>query len=111
MIVFNGSETQFHHLSTLYNLPYIENTQLKPSPVHNILSISFIRSLAWKEHFISLFKQASKNLNVMKNLQNFFTPHYLHFVWVLFDPVCYGLHITDVFPPTNGKIKSKKSQI
>jgi hypothetical protein len=79
MVVFNASKTQFLHLSTRQNLPhnyniFFENTQLKPSPLLNILGVSFSRDLSWKDHIISLSKSASKRLGVLRRLQNFFTP-------------------------------------
>ncbi|KAL7630273.1 UNVERIFIED_CONTAM: hypothetical protein RMT77_019583 [Armadillidium vulgare] len=79
MVVFNASKTQFLHLSTRHNLPhnydiFFENTQLEPSSVLNILSVSFSRDLSWKDHITSLSKQASKRLGVLRRLQNYFTP-------------------------------------
>jgi hypothetical protein len=79
MVVFNAAKTQFFHLSTRRNLPHnynisFENTQLKPSPILNNLSVSFSRDLSWKDHIISLSKSASKRLGVLRLLQNFFTP-------------------------------------
>ena len=53
-------------LSRISNLPhnydFFENTQLKPSSVLDILVVSFSRDLSWKDHIISLSKQASKSL-------------------------------------------------
>ena len=79
MVVFNASKTQFLHLSTRQNPPhnyniFFENTQLKPSPILNILGVSFSRDLSWKDHIISLSKTASKRLGVLRRLQKFFTP-------------------------------------
>ncbi|KAL7645480.1 UNVERIFIED_CONTAM: hypothetical protein RMT77_003866 [Armadillidium vulgare] len=77
-MVFNASKTQFLHLSTRHNLPpnyiFFENTQLKPSSLLNILGVSFSRDVSWKDHITSLSKQASKKLDVLRRLQNFFTP-------------------------------------
>src|ERR1700755_3649759 len=78
MVVFNASKTQFLHLFTRHNLPYnyifFENTQLKPSSVVNILGVSFSCDLSWKDHIISLSKQASKRLGVLRRLRGFLTP-------------------------------------
>src|ERR1044072_9071220 len=79
MVVFNASKTQFLHLSIRQNLPhnydfFLENTQLRPSSVLNIIGVSFSRDLSWKDHITSLSKQASKRLGVLRRLQNFFTP-------------------------------------
>ncbi|KAL7637445.1 UNVERIFIED_CONTAM: hypothetical protein RMT77_012173 [Armadillidium vulgare] len=49
-----------------------ENTQLKPSSVLNILGVSFSSELSWKDHIISLSKQASKRLGVLRRLRSFF---------------------------------------
>src|ERR1700755_775199 len=78
MVVFNASKTQFLHLSTRHNLPhnydsFFENTQLKPSSLLKIVFVSFSYDLSWKDHIISLSKQASKRLGVMWRLQHFFT--------------------------------------
>ncbi|KAL7630555.1 UNVERIFIED_CONTAM: hypothetical protein RMT77_019253 [Armadillidium vulgare] len=62
MVVFNASNIFF------------ENTQFKPSSLHNILGVSFSRDLSWKDHITSLSKQASKRLGVLRRLQYFFTP-------------------------------------
>ena len=82
MVVFNASKTQFLHLTTRHNLPdtyniFFENTELKPSPVLNILGVSFSRDLSYKDHIVSLTKQASKRLGVLRRLRNFFTPSQL----------------------------------
>ena len=79
MVIFNASKTQFLHLTTRHNLPntyniFFENTELKSSPVLNILGVSFSRDLSYKDHIVSLTKQASKRLGVLRRLQNFFTP-------------------------------------
>src|ERR1700755_1679930 len=79
MVAFNASNTQFLHLSTRHNLPHnydilFENTRLKPSSVLNILGVSFSRDLSWKDHIISLSKQPSKRLGVLRRLRRFFTP-------------------------------------
>src|ERR1044072_2152719 len=103
MVVFNASNTQFLHLSTRHNLPHnydiffentqlksssllnklcvafsrnlsFENTQPKPSSVLNILGVSFSCDLSWKDHIISLSKQASKRLGVLRCVRGFFTP-------------------------------------
>src|ERR1044072_7370208 len=79
MVVFNASKTQFLRLSTRHNLPhnydiFFENKQLKPLSLLNILGVSFYRDLSWKDHIISLSKQASKRLGVLRRLQYFFTP-------------------------------------
>src|ERR1700755_603917 len=93
MVVFNASKTQFLHLSTRHNLPYnydifFENTQLKPSSVLNILRVSFSRDLSWKDHIISLPKQASKRLGVLRRLRGFLRhPSCLLCIGVLFAPV------------------------
>ena len=78
MVVFNASKTQFLHLTTRHNLPdnyniFLVNTQLNPSAVLNILGVSFSRDLTWKDHVVSLTKQASKRLGVLRRLQRFFT--------------------------------------
>src|ERR1044072_2431675 len=75
-------KTQFLHLFTRYNLSnnydiFLLNTQLKPTSVLNILGVSFTRDLSWKDHIISLSKQASQRLGVLKRLQNYFTPQQL----------------------------------
>src|ERR1044072_5212304 len=76
MVFFNASKTQFLHLYTQHNLPhnyiFFENTKLKPSSVLNILGVSFSRDLPWEDHIISLSKQASKRLDVLRRLQHFF---------------------------------------
>ena len=82
MVVFNASKTQFLHLTTRHNLPdtyniFFENTELKPSPILNILGVSFSRDLSYKDHIVSLTKQASKRLGVLRRLRNFFTPSQL----------------------------------
>ena len=64
-VVFNASKTQFLHLSTRHNLPndyniFFENTQLKPSPVLNILGVSFSHDLSFRDHVISLSKQIGR---------------------------------------------------
>src|ERR1044072_4751759 len=77
MVVFNASKTQFLNLSTRHNLPhnyvFFENIQLKPSSVLNILGVSFSRHLSWKDRITSLSKQASKRLDILRYLQNYFT--------------------------------------
>src|ERR1044072_2030183 len=78
MVVFNASKTQFLHLSTRHNLPhnydiFFENTRLKPSSILNILGISFSRDLSWKDYIISLSKQASKRVGVLRRPQNYLT--------------------------------------
>jgi hypothetical protein len=76
MVFFNASKTQFLHLYTQHNLPhnyiFFENTQLKPSSFLNILGVSFSCDLSWEDHIISLSKQASKRLGVLRRLQHFF---------------------------------------
>src|ERR1044072_725209 len=76
MVFFNDSKTQFLHLYTQHNLPhnyiFFENTQLKPSSFLNILGVSFSCDLSWEDHIISLLKQASKWLSVLRRLQHFF---------------------------------------
>src|ERR1044072_1084796 len=76
MVVFNVSKTQLLHLSSRHNLPHnydiFENTRLKPSSVLNILGVSFSRDLSWKDHIISLSKQASKRLGILRYLLSFF---------------------------------------
>ncbi|KAL7647826.1 UNVERIFIED_CONTAM: hypothetical protein RMT77_001435 [Armadillidium vulgare] len=79
MVVFNASKTQFLRLSTRRNLLqnydiFFENTQLKASSVLKILGVSFSRDLSWKDHIISLSKQVSKRLGVLRCLRGFFTP-------------------------------------
>ena len=61
-------DTIFH--TTISSL----KTQLKPSFLLNILGVSFSCDLSWKDHIISLSKQASKRLGVLRRLRGFFTP-------------------------------------
>ncbi|MPC08432.1 hypothetical protein E2C01_001019 [Portunus trituberculatus] len=63
-LVFNGSKTQFLHLSTRHNLPdnyplFFSDTQLSPSSTLNILGLSFNCNLNWKLHISSLPKTPS----------------------------------------------------
>src|ERR1700755_3303622 len=63
-------------------------TQLKPSSVFNILGVSFSRDLSWKDNIISLPKQASKRLGVLRRLRGFLRhPSCLLCIGVLFAPV------------------------
>ena len=82
LVVFNASKTQFLHLSTKKNLPhdypiFFEGTQLKPSSALNILGVSFSPTLSFKEHIVSLSKNASKKLGVMRRLRGYFSPSQL----------------------------------
>ncbi|MPC56848.1 hypothetical protein E2C01_050814 [Portunus trituberculatus] len=50
LVVFNASKTQFLHLSTLHNLPenyplFLNDTQLSPFSILNILGLSFTHNL------------------------------------------------------------------
>ena len=79
LVTFNASKTQFLHLSTRPNLPldyniFFENTQLKPSPLLNILGVSFSRDLSFRDHIVYLSKQASKRLGILRRLRGFFSP-------------------------------------
>src|ERR1044072_2817098 len=56
--------------SSLYSAQ--SSTQLKPSYFLNILGVSFSCDLSWEDHIISLSKQASKWLGVLRRLQHFF---------------------------------------
>src|ERR1700755_2616397 len=63
-------DTIFHTTMTSSS----KTLRLKPSSVLNILGVSFSRDLSWKDHIISLSKQASKRLGVLRRLRSFFTP-------------------------------------
>jgi hypothetical protein len=108
MVVFNASKTQFLHLTTRHNLPdnyniFFENTQLNPSAVLNILGVSFSRDLTWKDHVVSLTKQASKRLGVLRRLQRFFTSDQLLALYKGIVRPCmeYASHIWGYSPPSH----------
>src|ERR1700755_781593 len=94
MVVFNVSNTQFLHLSTRHSYDvFFENTLLKPSSLLNILDVSFSHDLSCKDHNISLSKQTSKRLGVLRRLQYFFNPISQHYRGVVRTCMEFASHI------------------